>query len=82
MAVVDNGCSEDIANNNTIIATLRSAIDNYYVERRAFCLESTANSTYCVTELLTSIQNATGTDLTFTNSECEATSAPVGFQLS
>ncbi|ORY89253.1 hypothetical protein BCR35DRAFT_300364 [Leucosporidium creatinivorum] len=65
--IVDDGCSSDLADGNTIVTALKYAITNYDTEQKALCLQSTSNSTYCISQLLTSVQSATGTDLSVTD---------------
>ncbi|GAA5961140.1 hypothetical protein JCM3765_001241 [Sporobolomyces pararoseus] len=66
-SVVDQGCSSDIADGNVLITTLRTAIENFNAEKEAVCLRSTSNNTYCITSLLSEIQNATDTQLSISS---------------
>ncbi|GAA5874113.1 hypothetical protein JCM16303_005747 [Sporobolomyces ruberrimus] len=66
-SVVDTGCSSDIQDGNELVTTLRSAITNFNDEKAAVCLRSTANNQYCITSLLSEIQNATNTDISITS---------------
>lgn len=54
---------------NCVQVQIRSAIANYNTEQKALCLQSTSNSSYCATQLLTEVQTQSGTDLSLTNSE-------------
>ncbi|GAA6025918.1 hypothetical protein JCM11491_004730 [Sporobolomyces phaffii] len=66
-SVIDQGCSSDISSGNELITVLRSAIENFNTEKEAVCLRSTSNNTYCLTSLLSEIQNATDSSLSITS---------------
>ncbi|GAA6064389.1 hypothetical protein JCM10212_004228 [Sporobolomyces blumeae] len=62
-SVIDQGCSSDLSDGNTIVTSLRSLVQNFNEEKSYVCLEDTSNSTYCITSLLNEIQTGTGQEL-------------------
>ncbi|GAA6028206.1 hypothetical protein JCM8097_006915 [Rhodosporidiobolus ruineniae] len=62
-AVIDQGCATEESNGNAIVSTVRQLVENWNGVKEGLCLASTSNSTFCVTNLLSDIQNATATDL-------------------
>lgn len=56
-----------------LLQGLRDIIANFQVEQKALCLQSTANSTYCVSQLLTSVQSTSGSNLGLDSCECSST---------
>ncbi|GAA5854446.1 hypothetical protein JCM8547_001826 [Rhodosporidiobolus lusitaniae] len=63
-SAIQNGCADEIASNNAIVSAVVTLVSNFTDVKESLCLASTSNSTFCVTNLMTDIQNATGTDLT------------------
>ncbi|SCV71952.1 BQ2448_4646 [Microbotryum intermedium] len=57
---ISTGCATDITNRVATAVALQSAIVSYSIFRSAACLESTSNSTLCLTQLLTDIQEVSG----------------------
>ncbi|KDE08909.1 hypothetical protein MVLG_01004 [Microbotryum lychnidis-dioicae p1A1 Lamole] len=62
---VFTGCATDISSGVTTAVALQAAIASYTTFRSAACMESTSNSTLCLTQLLTEIQAVSG-NLTIT----------------
>ncbi|GAA5896025.1 hypothetical protein JCM6882_005590 [Rhodosporidiobolus microsporus] len=74
-SIIDQGCSEEISSGQALISTVRTLVANFPQVKEGACLASTSNDTFCVTNLLSGVQNATGTDLSFdTVSNLNATS--------
>lgn len=46
-------------------STIRALVANFPQVKKGACLASTSNGTFCITNLLENIQNATGTDISF-----------------
>jgi hypothetical protein len=56
-----NALNRSLLNSQTVA---RTVVANFNSVKEAVCLQQSSNSTYCVTDLLTKIQTALGTDLT------------------
>ncbi|GAA5828852.1 hypothetical protein JCM11251_005898 [Rhodosporidiobolus azoricus] len=63
--IIDQGCSAEVQSGQALITTVRTLVADFPQVRSAACLASTSNNTFCITNLLSSVQNATGTDITF-----------------
>ncbi|GAA5960831.1 hypothetical protein JCM8115_000167 [Rhodotorula mucilaginosa] len=63
-SVIDAGCASDLSSGNQLVTVARTVVANFNSVKEAVCLQQSSNSTYCVTDLLTKIQTALGTDLT------------------
>lgn len=63
-STIQSSCSSDLNNGSTLVVALDTLLQNYTVVRDVACLQSTTNNTYCITQTLSAIQNATGTQIT------------------
>ncbi|BGP40384.1 hypothetical protein JCM10449v2_004346 [Rhodotorula kratochvilovae] len=63
-AVIENGCSSEISSGSELVTTVQAVIGNFNQVKEGLCLQYTSNNTLCVTDLLESMQNATGQALT------------------
>lgn len=63
-SVIDAGCASDLSSGNQLVTVARTVVANFNSVKEAVCLQQSSNSTYCVTDLLTKVQTALGTDLT------------------
>ncbi|GAA6001445.1 hypothetical protein JCM10207_006670 [Rhodosporidiobolus poonsookiae] len=61
-SVIQNGCSSD---SSVLVSTVQTVVENWNDVKQGLCLEYSSNSTFCVTDILTKVQNATGSDLSF-----------------
>ncbi|ODN94275.1 hypothetical protein L198_05131 [Cryptococcus wingfieldii CBS 7118] len=64
---IDSGCSSDISDggsSGTEVSALKGLLAHYTEFQAAACSTNTSTSDYCVTETLTTIQNAVGGNLT------------------
>ncbi|KAL8280531.1 hypothetical protein RQP46_007179 [Phenoliferia psychrophenolica] len=68
-ATVEAGCSADRNDGIQNAVGLSAIIGNYSQTRSALCTQSTSNSTFCLSNLLESVQNFTGTSLTWVEFE-------------
>ncbi|GAA5878952.1 hypothetical protein JCM3774_000670 [Rhodotorula dairenensis] len=63
-SVIDAGCASDLSSGNQLVTFARTVVANFNSVKEAVCLQQSSNSTYCVTDLLTKVQTALGTDIT------------------
>lgn len=64
-STITTGCAADVAQGVQNAVGLQALVANYTQGRSAFFTVSTLNSTSCVTNFLQSVQNFTGSDLTW-----------------
>lgn len=62
---IQTSCASDLSDKTTLVVALDTLLYNYPAIREAACLKSSSNNTYCVTQTLSAVQNATGTPITF-----------------
>ncbi|GMK54302.1 hypothetical protein CspeluHIS016_0108880 [Cutaneotrichosporon spelunceum] len=62
---VRNGCTQELANSASIPSVILTVLDNYTPIQKAACSKNTTNNEFCVTDSLNTIQNISGTDVTF-----------------
>jgi hypothetical protein len=61
---ISQGCASDVQNGQVTATALSVIINQYPKVRETLCLQAASNNTYCVTNLLTDVQKANGTDIT------------------
>ncbi|GAA5975432.1 hypothetical protein JCM11641_004262 [Rhodosporidiobolus odoratus] len=66
-SIIDQGCSSEIDAGQVTVTTIRKVIASFNDVKEGLCLASTSNGTFCVTNGLTDVQNATGSDLSFSS---------------
>ncbi|GEM09771.1 hypothetical protein Rt10032_c09g3788 [Rhodotorula toruloides] len=63
-SVIDNGCSSELSSGQAIVTAARSVVANFNAVKEGICLQYSSNSTFCITDLLQSVQSATGQQVT------------------
>ena len=63
-SIVTNACQSDIESGSLIPTALNTVIEQYGGVRSLLCTQHQGNGSYCVPEVLSAAQNATGTQLT------------------
>jgi len=63
-STVQSGCASDIQSNNALALGLVEITTQYAGVHDVLCLEYTSNSTYCLTDILTNYQTASGKPVT------------------
>ncbi|KAM0753677.1 hypothetical protein T439DRAFT_322565 [Meredithblackwellia eburnea MCA 4105] len=63
-STIESGCSTDIQNGTAIAVGLETLTTNYTAVKNVLCLQAVSNSTFCLSNLLTAVQTATGTNVT------------------
>lgn len=61
---VQTGCATDLASANPVAEILNTLVSNYTQVTGLACLQASSNATFCLTNLLSGIQNSTGTPIT------------------
>lgn len=65
--IVTSGCSSDIQSGSAIPVALDDLIKNFGGVRSLLCTKQTSNNTYCVPEIISAAQNATGSPITLSS---------------
>ncbi|KAK4054490.1 hypothetical protein OIV83_000984 [Microbotryomycetes sp. JL201] len=60
LAVVDQGCAQDLSEDSPVATSVRFVIANFQNVTNGLCLESTANGTYCITQTISGIEQQLG----------------------
>ena len=63
-STIQSGCQSDISGGNQLAGVLYTVVSQYQTVRNGLCTRATSNGTYCVTNLLSSVQQSTGTNIT------------------
>ncbi|GAA5833758.1 hypothetical protein JCM9279_001616 [Rhodotorula babjevae] len=62
---IQNGCATEISSGSSdIVTTALSVLENFDSVKAGLCLQYSSNSSFCVTDLLKSVESATGQSLT------------------
>ncbi|GAA98003.1 uncharacterized protein L969DRAFT_46909 [Mixia osmundae IAM 14324] len=71
---IASGCSTDLASGSETAQLLYAVVNNFNSIRDVGCVKETANNTYCLTQVLSDVQTAQGSNVTISTLESLLTS--------
>ncbi|KAL8276839.1 hypothetical protein RQP46_010770 [Phenoliferia psychrophenolica] len=78
-STIQSGCASDITSGAALATGLQTLTSNYTAVKDVLCLQAVSNSTYCLTNLLTSVEAATGSPVNVSSVTSLLTGGTAGF---